>query len=182
MGFFQDVEKEARNQNLRFLVIGGLAVVFHGYTRDTADLDLLVRTGDKDRWLALFGRMGYKTIAERTNFVQLDPPAEGAWHVDLMLVKDESFVPMFEAAQPVEMYGAQLRIPSLNHLLALKLHALKNGHIERFSKDLLDVESLVRINAVDMSSEKVRQIFLKYGTLKLYEQISRFTSGEQSRD
>jgi hypothetical protein len=75
------------------------------------------------------------------------------------------------------MYEAKLKIPALEHLLALKLHALKHGHIERYSKDLLDVEGLVRANSVDMGSEKIRQIFLKHGTIELYEQISRFTSG-----
>jgi len=75
------------------------------------------------------------------------------------------------------MYGAKLKIPALEHLLALKLHALKHGHIERYSKDLMDVEGMVRANSIDMTSEKIRQIFLRYGTMKLYEQISRFTSG-----
>jgi hypothetical protein len=180
MGFFQDIEKEARNRKLDFLIIGGLAVIFHGYTRDTADLDLLIRKSDRAGWIEAFSRMGYTLEAERENFVQLAPPTEGAWPVDFMLVKDETFEPMFVAAQPVEMYGAPFRIPTLHHLLALKLHALKHGHAGRFSKDLLDVEGLVRVNAVDMGSEKILQLFLKYGTLKLYEQISRFTSGEQS--
>ncbi len=42
-------------------------------------------------------------------------------------------------------------------------------------KDRLDVEGLIRINHVDLKSEKMRNIFLRYGNLKLYEQISRAT-------
>jgi hypothetical protein len=74
----------------------------------------------------------------------------------------------------------KLRIPALEHLLALKLHALKHGHIGRYSKDLLDVEALVRVNSLDMNSEKMRHLFLKYGSLKIYEQISRFSTGGRS--
>jgi hypothetical protein len=85
---------------------------------------------------------------------------------------------MLEASVEVEMYGPHLKIPTILHLLALKLHALKHGHAERFHKDLLDVEGLVRVNSIDMTAENVRRIFLKHGTLKLYEQISRFTAGQ----
>ena len=42
MGLFQDINSQARQRNLDFVVIGGLAVIFHGYSRDTADLDLYV--------------------------------------------------------------------------------------------------------------------------------------------
>jgi hypothetical protein len=58
-------------------------------------------------------------------------------------------------------------------------HALKHSHAGRYHKDLLDVEGLVRANAVDLRSDGMRHIFLKYGSEKIYEQISRFTAGEQ---
>ena len=179
MGLFQDINAEARTRNLDFLVIGGLAVIFHGYARDTADLDLLIRQRERKQWLELLASLRYTIKEERDSFVQLSPPKQGAWPVDLMLVQDPTFARMFETTIEVEMYGTQLKIPTLNDLLALKLHALKHGHIGRFQKDLLDVEGLVQVNSVDLKTEKIRALFLKYGTLKLYEQISRFTEGKQ---
>jgi len=38
------------------------------------------------------------------------------------------------------------------------------------------VENLVRIHALDVRSEKWKQLFLKYGTLEIYEKISRFAA------
>jgi predicted nucleotidyltransferase len=180
MGLFEDIHVEARKRGLDFLVIGGLAVIFHGHARDTADLDLLIRRDDRTRWLEVLSQLGYAVEHDRENFVQLSPPKQGAWPVDLMLVAGPSFDPMLAASQEVEMYGVKLRIPALEHLLALKLHALKHGHIGRYSKDLLDVEALVRVNSLDMNSEKMRHLFLKYGSLKIYEQISRFSTGGRS--
>jgi hypothetical protein len=179
MGLFAEIKSEAQIWNLDFLVIGGLALIFYGHSRDTADLDLLVRREARAAWLELLSRLNYTVSTERENFVQCSPPEKGAWPVDLMFVRDSTFDPMLKAAREVEMYGVTLRIPSLEHLLALKLHALKHGHPGRYTKDLLDVEALIRENALDMQSEKMRQLFLKYGTLKIYEQISRFTAGEQ---
>jgi predicted nucleotidyltransferase len=178
MGLFQEIHTQARGSGLEFLVIGGFAVIFHGYTRDTADLDLLIRRKNRAAWLDIFSKLGYSIKRERESFVQLSPPKQGAWPVDLMQVEDTTFEPMFKTGIEVDMYGTRLKIPTLLHLLALKLHALKHGHPERIHKDLLDVEGLVKVNSVDMKAENIRHIFLKYGSVKLYEQISRFTSGE----
>ena len=41
----------AREANLPFLVIGGYAVVAHGYQRNTADLDVLIRRSDLNTWI-----------------------------------------------------------------------------------------------------------------------------------
>ena len=176
MGLFQEVDIEARKHKLDFLVIGGLAVIFHGYSRDTVDLDLLIRRNNRARWLELFSQMRYSIYKERAAFVQLSPPKAGAWPVDLMFVADPTFDPILAAGIPVEMFGASVKVPILEHLIALKLHALKHGHIRRYLKDWLDVENLVRIQGLDLRSEKWKQLFLKYGTFEIYEKISRFAA------
>jgi len=94
------------------------------------------------------------------------------------LVREKTFQPMFAASREVDLYGTHSRIPSLEHLLALKIHALKNTRLHRFLKDFLDVENLIRINQLDIKSENVRQLFLKYGTVELYEKVSRSLAGE----
>ncbi len=121
----------------------------------------------------MFFGLAYTVYRDADTFVQLSPPEAGAWPVDLMLVKEATLELTLAAGIEVEMYGVQLLIPTLEHLLALKLHALKHGHFERHSKDLLDVENLLRLNKVDLRSERIRQLFLKYGTLELYGKISR---------
>ncbi len=176
MGLFQAIDSEARKHHLHFLVIGGLAVNFHGYSRDTADLDLLIHHDAREKWLSLLAQLGYAMHRDGNAFIQLSPPTEGAWPVDLMMVREPTFRPIFDHGKKVEMYGAQLLIPTLEHLLALKLHALKHGDAGRFLKDFLDVENLVKVNKVDWRSDAVRQMFLKYGNLELYEKISRACS------
>jgi hypothetical protein len=173
VGLFQQISDEGGKRGLHFLVIGGLAVNFHGYSRDTADLDLLIERESRGRWLDLFFELGYTIYQDRDVFIQLNPPAGGAWPVDLMLVREATFQSMIPAGIMVEMFGANVLIPSLDHLLALKLHALKHGHIGRHLKDYLDVENLIRVNRVDLRSENIRQLFLKHGTLELYEKICR---------
>ena len=178
MGLFQTIESEARKRELEFLIIDGLAVNFHGYPRDTADLDILIRQEAREQWLSLLADLGYSVYQDKGAFIQLSPPSEGAWLVDLMLVREPTFRPIFDHGKEAEMYGVRLLIPTLEHLLALKLHALKHSHAGRFLKDFLDVENLVKVNKVDLRSNSVRQMFLKYGTAEIYEKISRACAGE----
>ncbi len=173
MGLFQQIKEESRKRGLEFLVVGGLAVNLHGYSRDTADLDLLVRQESRDEWIKLFSELGYRLFGDRPAFCQLDPPQAGTWPVDLMFVREPTFREFFKFGRTVEMFGERVLIPSLEHLIALKLHALKHGRMERYLKDYLDVEGLVRINRIDLRQEKVRELFLRYGTLDVYEKISR---------
>lgn len=172
MSFFETISAETKKRNLRFLVIGGLAVNFYGYSRETGDLDLLIHRDNREHWLDLFSLLGYTVYQEGQGFLQLSPPKQGAWPVDLMLVRENTFGPMHTASREVDLYGVKMRIPSLEHVLMLKLHALKNAGINRFLKDFLDVENLIRINKVDIQSENIRQLFVKYGTAELYDKIS----------
>jgi hypothetical protein len=176
--FFETIDAETRKRNLQFLVIGGLAVNLYGYSRETADLDLLICDGQREPWLGLFSRLDYVIYKDGGNFIQLSSEQHAAWPVDLMLVQKRTFAPMFAASQEADLYGTPSRIPSLKHLIALKLHALKNTRLDRFLKDFLDVENLIRINNLDLKSENIRQLFVRYGTMELYDKVSRSLSVE----
>ena len=169
---------EIRQRHLMFLVIGGHAVNLYGFARETADLDFLVCSDDRASWMNLFADLDYHIFSEASNFVQLASDKEAAWPVDLMLVGAATFKPMLEGSRVVEFYGTSARIPTLEHLIALKLHALKNTRPRRFLKDFLDVENLVRINHLDIKSENIRRLFEKYATMDLYEKMcAAFSEG-----
>jgi len=57
------------------------------------------------------------------------------------------------------------------HLIALKLHALKQDLAHRQIKDFLDVVDLVAANKIDLKSEELKSIFQRYGSADLYRRI-----------
>jgi len=178
VSFFATIHEEAVRRKLRFLVIGGLAINHYGYMRDTSDLDFFVGQDDRVAWLELLKDLGYASFNDGGNFIQYDPPAQNAWPVDLMLVQEKTFKLIFDAGQDADLFRVKTRVPSLEHLIALKLHALRHGHIGRYLKDFLDVEYLMRINKLDIKSKNIRELFDKYGTPDLYEKISRSLAGD----
>jgi predicted nucleotidyltransferase len=173
MGLFDHLNDDAKQRNLRFVVIGGLAVNLYGHSRDTADLDLLVLSEARGEWLKYFLALGYTIYHDGGAFIQLAPPEKGAWPVDLMLVNSHTFTLIMMAAVEMDIYGHRMLVPSLEHLIALKVHALKHTHVDRFMKDFTDIENLIRANNLDVRSENIRQLFLKYGSVELYEKIIR---------
>lgn len=65
MTFYEDLFKELHNAGVRYLVVGGVAVILHGFVRATADLDLMVAL-DKPNVLIFLGLMknkGYRPKA-----------------------------------------------------------------------------------------------------------------------
>lgn len=102
MSLFETISAETKKRDLRFLVIGGLAVNFYGYSRETGDLDLLIHRDSKEQWLTLFSGLNYAVYQEGDGFLQLSPPKDSAWPVDLMLVRENTFGPMHSASREVE--------------------------------------------------------------------------------
>jgi len=147
---------------LRFLIIGGYAVAAHGHTRATFDVDFLVRRADRDAWTSRLMAAGLKLFGETRAFAQFaqGEPGDG---LDLMFVDDATFEPMWLESEERAFWGSRARVPSLIHLLALKLHALKQASPHRTAKDAEDVEMLIRRNRVDLHLPQFEGLFLKYG-------------------
>jgi hypothetical protein len=162
---------------LPFLVIGGYAVAAHGYPRLTYDLDMMIARSTAEEWKTLLAGQGFRVLAEQTTFVQFARDGDELG-LDLMLVSDETFRGLMVDSQPIRFGATEARVPSLDHLLALKLHVLKQDLRHRVAKDLNDVIMLVLKNGLDIRQEKYEKLFLKYGNAELYDQTVRATRPE----
>jgi hypothetical protein len=157
---------------LRFLIIGGYAVAAHGYTRATFDVDFMVGQGERTAWLDRLAAAGLKRFGETTAFAQFNSPEAGDG-LDLMFVEDSTLDRMWQASEERDFGGGRARVPCLDHLLALKLHALKQVLPHRTSKDAEDVEMLVRRHGLDLREPHYEQLFLKFGSRELYDTFLR---------
>jgi Uncharacterised nucleotidyltransferase len=174
MNLFAWLDETARAQGLSFLIIGGHAVNAHGFARVTQDLDLLIRAAEVEKWLAALKAVGYEVVHDGGKFLQLSDSAKGGSPLDLMLVNEQTFSQMKAASKEAQIQKFPFLIPCLDHLLALKMHALKHGPSRRGYKDLVDVLSLIDANEIDVRSDKFRSLCDKYGDAKIYERILDF--------
>ena len=156
---------------LRFLVIGGYAVGAHGYGRYTNDFDIMVRRADAEKWIDRARTSGLVQFARNDTFAQFTQDDDGG--LDLMFVAEETFEKLWNSAIRHSFKGSEARVPSLDHLLALKLHALKHTLPHRTAKDMEDLEMLARINDLPIKADHYEQLFLKYGNKHIYETLQR---------
>jgi hypothetical protein len=171
MPIFDQLSRAAEERGLKFLVIGGHAVIAHGYARTTFDLDLLVERTRSAAWEELLASLDYRVHARHEAFVQFNTPSPHAWPVDLMLASAETFAGMWGEAGEAQVESVTVRIPSLRHLLALKLHVLKQDLGHRAVKDMNDVIQLIEANGLDIRTDEFRQLCLRYGNGSLYENL-----------
>ncbi len=148
----------AGKRGLEFLLIGGQAVIHHGYQRMTIDVDFLCRARQRDAWGAVVEEYGYKAYSVANAFTQF--AGDPGWpKVDLMFVDDQTFGKLEKEA----VRKGAVCIPSPRHMVALKLHAARSATRTEPEKDWGDIESLVKLHRLDPADQDFRDLVLLYG-------------------
>lgn len=178
MSAFQTICQKAGEAGLPFLVIGGYAVMAHGFVRTTDDLDLLVQSSRRDHWRRLLEGLGMQVYREAPAFIQFNPPPGAQLPVDLMFVTEEVFERMQKSAEPASVGGVACGVVCLLHLIALKCHAIRHGKSLRRIKDTDDLVQLIVINRLDLHEPELRATILKHGDQELYEKLQHACAPE----
>jgi predicted nucleotidyltransferase len=131
-------------RDVRYVVVGGYAVAYHGYPRYTGDIDFLVEASEENaaRLVEALGDFGFGslglTVADFVSegfVIQLGFPPN---RIDLLTsVEGVTFEDAWAARERCEVDGVPLWMISLDHLLAAKRAAGR-------PKDRLDVRHLTR--------------------------------------
>lgn len=158
-------------EGISCILIGGFAVNYYRVTRQTADVDFLITKDDFDKIVGLLEKAGYKKAALQENFAQLQSSRLSLLDVDFVFVDPATLTKIKREGKTITIAGQKLLVPSLSHLIALKLHSIRNNPKVRLMKDLPDIVNLMRINEIDARSKTFEALCLKYGTPELYQKI-----------
>ena len=153
------------------VLIGGFAVNYYKVSRQTADIDFLITRDDFQKILGLLEEKGFKKDNIQEVFARLIGKESYLMDVDFMFVDKETLHKIVQAGKEISIAGQKFIVPSLNHLIALKLHAIKYNPKIREYKDLADIIDLIRINKLNIKDAELKKLCLKYGTEELYKKI-----------
>jgi hypothetical protein len=144
---------------VRYLVVGGVAVVLHGHLRVTADLDIVLDLAPANAVAAVraLGGLGFRPRAPVALEQFADPAIRRGWiedkgltvfslwspsspgtEVDLFVREPFDFDTTYSRAVMVDLEGTRVPVIDLPDLIALKRAAGRG-------KDLEDVEALTAI-------------------------------------
>jgi hypothetical protein len=132
-------------QKVEYVLVGGMAVILHGYVRGTGDMDVWVNK-TKENYLRLikayrqFGMPSFDMTEENFLGEEYDVFGIGVQPVKIEVMTNEKglmFDETYAMAQMYEEDGLQIRFIHINHLI----HAKKASG--RF-RDLDDIEQLTK--------------------------------------
>jgi hypothetical protein len=141
---------------VRFVLVGGLALVLHGLDRLTADVDLVIDLSEESARTTVqtLTAAGYRPLAPVDPVALADPAQRLEWQtvrnmqvfsfwdstntrptVDVMLESPVPFEDLWAAASVMNIGGHEVRVASIEHLIRMKTAAGR-------AQDLPDVERL----------------------------------------
>jgi hypothetical protein len=170
---FHLISAVSKKEGVSCVIIGGFAINYYKVTRATADVDFLITREDFNKILVFLEKAGYKedyTQKVFTRFISGDRAS--LMDVDFMFVGKETLAGIVKDGKKVTIADQEFIVPSLDHLIALKLHSLKHNFKIRESKDLPDIVDLIRINKIDYKSREFKELCFKYGTEEIYHKIA----------
>ena len=177
---FHLIATEFAKARIPFLLVGGFAVNHYKVSRNTWDLDILIRESDFDGVAPILKGAGYQMEVRTELFARFRGNHPYFFNTDVIFADPKTFSGMLAEGQEIEMKDNRFIIPSLNHLIAMKLHAVKNNPRARAFKDLGDVIDLVRENNVDIRSDSFRNLCLKFASEEWYRMIMEYASDEKT--
>jgi len=151
---------------VRYLIVGGVAVVLYGHLRTTVDLDLVLDLDDANvrKALRVFEGLGYiprapvpladfadekkrsRWIEEKNMLVfSLYRPDETAFEVDLFVREPFDFETVWQRRTVVQLEGVEAPVVSLQDLRRLKERAGR-------PQDMADLEALRLLDGGDRGS------------------------------
>jgi len=101
------------------------------------------------------------------------------WPVDIILVNDRTFDLMKSEAREFRIGGVPCLISSVDHLIAMKLHALKHTGEQRLRKDGIDIVELAERHDIDLRGKGFRKLSERFADTRIYERILVY-AGESS--
>jgi predicted nucleotidyltransferase len=174
---FDLVVSEFGQAGIAYVLAGGFAVNAHHVTRQTLDVDLLIAVDDLGKASRVLQASGYQKGLESPVVARFKGDRKLFLDIDLILIDSRTFQKILQQSQTLPIAGHSFKVLSLEHLIAMKFHAIKNDPETREPKDLLDIIQLARRNGMDVNGSRLRKLCETYGMPELFKKIQILTKG-----
>jgi hypothetical protein len=142
-----------REAGIPSMLTGSIAAAYHGASRATMDLDLVIEANPDQlgALVAAVSRTGVyvshdaalEAVRNESTFNVIDGAT--GWKADLIVRKTREFSTVeFDRRQPTELMGIAVDVASLEDVILSKLEWAKLG---RSARQIDDVRALLRVNA-----------------------------------
>ena len=156
--------------HIPLLIIGGHAVGTHGFQRDTGDVDCLLVAERREEMKAFLESHGFEETARHEGFSRYRHKSLAYPMLDVMQVNARTWEQMSSESVEKDLKGLLVRVPAVIHLIALKLHAIRQDPTGEF-QDGNGVVELLRVHSELVSTDKLRLLFERYQLMPLFAKV-----------
>lgn len=167
MSQFLPIFRLLNDADVRYIVVGGIATILHGYVRATTDIDLVIdlQPEEVEKTMRALSAHDFKPRAPVDLLLFADPIQRARWleekgmqvfsmarpnnpgvSVDLFAKHPIPFDTLWKRSLLTELGGVTIRICAIDDLIELK-------RIAGRPRDLNDIEHLLKIQAYGTPSE-----------------------------
>lgn len=155
----------------RSAVVGGVALAACGHPRMTLDLDIVTESGAQNTLVSSLDAEGYVTLYRSTGFSNHRHPHREWGRVDFIYVHGETAERLFDGVRILPgPSGRPVRVPRPEHLIAMKVQAMKNAP-ERTWQEMADIGYLLTLAGTDR--REAREYFVKANLLDRWDELAR---------
>ncbi len=160
-----------KRENVPFALVGAFALHAYGLSRATSDLDFVTGSDVRERLVAFLESLGYETLHASSGYSNHLHPDAAMGRLDFIYVAGETSRRLFASpGTTLRLGGRELPVPRAEHLVAMKVHAMKNDP-ERVLQDMADIRVLLQVPGID--EDEVRGYFERAGMEDRYVEIKR---------
>jgi len=159
MSFYLPIFRALNDKDIRYVVVGGLATVLHGYSRLTADIDMIIELEQVQalKTMSILTNLGMQPRIPVSSDDFANPEIRKSWikdkgmqvfsmwnpdeplvSVDIFAEYPVDFDQLWRDAELVDLGELSIRIASIPHLIDMKKKSNR-------PQDLLDIEKLTAI-------------------------------------
>src|SRR3989338_422570 len=166
--WYQSAFKELSKRKIKYLIVGGMAVILHGYDRRTGDLDLMVAMDEPNlqNLIEAIRSLGWKPRipVKLEDFVRSDlreswmkekgmkvfsvfNPKKNAETMDILIESGVNFEKAYDRRERMTVYGIPIHVAAIEDVIQLKKAAGRQ-------RDLEDIRALKQIQELNRESGK----------------------------
>lgn len=162
--------KELERGEMRFCIIGAVALGCFGLPRYTSDIDILAEIDDRPAIFSIMEKFSYKCYQKTEVFAQFDLAEEFGGKVDFMFVKTEDGKDIIKNSVIInDMVFGEVPVVQPDDYIILKLMAIANNP-GRAIKDEADVSLCLEL----FKSNNLRKEFENFDKDKILKFAKKF--------
>jgi hypothetical protein len=159
-----------KRHKINCVLIGGYALIANKVQRLTFDIDFIITLTDLTKIEPEIIETGYSIFNRQDAFVQFKSERHGYRDLDFLITDQYTIEKLISQGRKISITGETFFIPSLEHLIAMKLHSMINNQ-KREIIDYPDIVQLMIANTIDPEKEEIINIFKKYKAMDIHEKL-----------